>query len=322
LRVAEIAPSPLSPSEAADLASLEVVISNGADAFIQTVRALKEIVDRKLYRAEFRTIDAYIDARWPQISRAQAYRFVRAATVITAIESAPNPPEIVPSTVGQTGALASVPKEKIGKVWDAALETSGGKAPTPAQVRSAAAFVAVDDEEEDFAEEAAREAQEEREALQAVESMRPDEGAVVTEVQGEDAVLSPEEIRRRDEEAWLDSFEVRHRLAPNCRAGFDFDALGWKFYSESMSDLLNKLQYREGKRPKVAGVKSPLVDVYARRFAAIPSPGGAKAKSDMRPGESWKQCVDCINDSGLSTGLSGMNNCPSCYGRGYVIPGG
>ncbi|GAB3901064.1 hypothetical protein [Spirosoma agri] len=76
--------SPLSESEAAKLAKLEVVIERGLTTFLEVGNALLEIQQEKLYRATHLTIEQYMNDRF-SLKRKRGYQLIEAARVINQI---------------------------------------------------------------------------------------------------------------------------------------------------------------------------------------------------------------------------------------------
>src|SRR5262249_33199959 len=73
--------SPLSAKELADLARLEQAIERGQKAFRETALALLEILERRLYREEWRNFDDYCRRRWG-FQKNWGFKLASAARVI------------------------------------------------------------------------------------------------------------------------------------------------------------------------------------------------------------------------------------------------
>lgn len=71
-------PDIMSPDESHDLVRLEPIITKGLQTFLEIGDALAEIRERKLYRIEHATFDAYLKSKWA-ISRSRALRLIHAA---------------------------------------------------------------------------------------------------------------------------------------------------------------------------------------------------------------------------------------------------
>jgi hypothetical protein len=72
--------SQLTPAESKSLQALEGVIKDGLAVFIDVGRALREIRDKRLYRAAYTNFEDYIEARW-QMHVSQAKQLIVAAEV-------------------------------------------------------------------------------------------------------------------------------------------------------------------------------------------------------------------------------------------------
>lgn len=114
---------PLSDDEKADLAKLEVIVTAGLKTFWEVGRALRQIRDRGLYRDTHKTFEDYCEERW-EMSRAEAYRQIGAASVIEDISTAS--PKLLPTTISQTRPLQKLktPEERR-KVWELATSAPG-----------------------------------------------------------------------------------------------------------------------------------------------------------------------------------------------------
>lgn len=78
----------LAQNEAARLKQCEKAIEKGLGTFVEVGQALLNIRDEKLYRASFKTFEAYCKDRW-DISRPRAYQLIEGAkTVQTMAEAA------------------------------------------------------------------------------------------------------------------------------------------------------------------------------------------------------------------------------------------
>lgn len=92
----------LTAADKSELSSLEVIVSAGLKSFWEAGRALRQIRDRGLYRDSHETFEDYCSAKW-EISRAEAYRQIGAASVIDDIST--GNPERLPTSISQTRPL-------------------------------------------------------------------------------------------------------------------------------------------------------------------------------------------------------------------------
>ena len=133
----DVAVDVLSSTELATLASYETVIEQGLESFVEVGNALAAIRDRRLYRAEFSTFEAYCQDKW-SLTRRHVNRLVAAAEVTEDV--GPMGPK--PTSERQSRPLKQVPKEQRAEVWQDAVESapkdeSGKPAVTAKHVQAA-----------------------------------------------------------------------------------------------------------------------------------------------------------------------------------------
>lgn len=123
----------LSPDERARLAELEEQVLVGASAALLAGRALAEIRDAQLYRAEFATFEEYVLARF-RFSRPRAYQLIDYAAAAGEFEAQglPLPPERI------TRALGGVLPQDYQIVLDVTRATTGKAHPSSADVQAVA----------------------------------------------------------------------------------------------------------------------------------------------------------------------------------------
>ena len=78
----------LNISERNELERCEVVIKQGLQTFVEVGQALMLIRDKRLYRVEFGTFEAYCQDKW-QLSRYYVHRIVEASKVVQNMEMLP-----------------------------------------------------------------------------------------------------------------------------------------------------------------------------------------------------------------------------------------
>jgi|LakMenEpi03Aug12_release.lakeMendotaPanAssembly.Ray.scaffolds.fasta_scaffold309494_2 hypothetical protein len=122
---------PIIMDESHDLIALEKVIERGLDTFVQVGEALAEIRDRKLYRTEHPTFDAYLDKKW-SLSRSRACRLIQAAETVKVLPTGNRP-----QTERQARPLATLPPAQRVEVWQKAVAASPNGQPTAAEVQAA-----------------------------------------------------------------------------------------------------------------------------------------------------------------------------------------
>lgn len=136
--------------EKSDLQSLETTIAKGLRVFYEVGRALAEIRDRKLYRAEHHTFEDYLEKRWG-FGRSQGYQLIKATEVVdslvNSLSAVADKLSILPENERQARPLAELePNERI-EAWRTAVESAGGNQPTSEQVEAAVdRFLGPDDD--------------------------------------------------------------------------------------------------------------------------------------------------------------------------------
>lgn len=92
-----------------------------------------QIRDRKLWKGDYDSFPAYLEARWG-ISKQHGNRLIQAAHVVAGIEEVePIGSTPLPATESQARALAAAPPEERAEVWQEAVTRNGGE-PAPARV--------------------------------------------------------------------------------------------------------------------------------------------------------------------------------------------
>ena len=74
----------LAPAEQVELAALEATIEQNLAAFVAVGTALLTIRDKRLYRRDYHTFEAYCGERWG-LKRQRAYELMEAAGVVTVV---------------------------------------------------------------------------------------------------------------------------------------------------------------------------------------------------------------------------------------------
>ena len=123
----------LSKLETNDFKNLERIIESGLRTFEDVGNALASIREKKLYRAEHDTFEAYCKQRWG-FSSSRARQLVAAAEVVKEF------PQV--SNERQARVVASVPEEQREEVVSAAAEIAGNEKPSSADYEQARKRVA------------------------------------------------------------------------------------------------------------------------------------------------------------------------------------
>lgn len=137
----------LTDDEERDLHRLELKVER---AFYEAGSALREIRDRKLYRASHKTFESYCKDRFG-FRRSHSYQLIDASGVIDNLsanssqnemsaiggqnEMSTNGCQILPTSERQVRALVSLPPDEQRQVWHEAVEKSNGKVPSGAVVK-------------------------------------------------------------------------------------------------------------------------------------------------------------------------------------------
>jgi len=115
------------------LVDLEKVVAEGLKSFIEVGEALAEIRDRRLYRSEHTTFDAYLRSKWG-FDRTRASRLIAGARAAMALPVG----NIGPKSERQVRPLAKLPANVRAEVWESAVRKARGGQPTSSQVEAAA----------------------------------------------------------------------------------------------------------------------------------------------------------------------------------------
>jgi hypothetical protein len=132
-----------STDEIKEYKKLKSVIQGGMRAIAKNVwdvaGAIKIVRDKKLYRNEYGTFEAFLDAQY-EIGRQYGY-FLMNAQRIREILSTMDDNLLLPPTERQIRPLARFKDdpEKLHEIWSRAVLSAGGHAPTESQVREAVA---------------------------------------------------------------------------------------------------------------------------------------------------------------------------------------
>jgi hypothetical protein len=111
----------LTPEESQEFAALQNRIKTNLAAFYEVGAALVAIRDKRLYRVEFRTFEAYCRDRLG-MQRNYANKLIVAATVIDNLGTI----EPKPQNESQARQLAKLPPEKQVEVWKRVIDSSHG----------------------------------------------------------------------------------------------------------------------------------------------------------------------------------------------------
>ncbi len=126
----------LTPAEAGLLASHEGIIRRGIDYFVEVGHSLLEIRDKKLWRGEFGSFEAYMLGKWNWSAR-HGRRLIDASEVARNLSSMGPLVERPPESVLRP--LVKLPPEKQREAWEEAKQTAAkkGKRVTAKEVKAA-----------------------------------------------------------------------------------------------------------------------------------------------------------------------------------------
>jgi hypothetical protein len=124
----------LSPKERAELAQYERTIEQGKTHFVNVGEALQKIRDKRLFRENNRTFDAYLKDRWG-FGRIYALNQIDFSEVVQNLVKKKLP---VPAHEATARAIGRFSKPDQPKVWKEALKLAGKNEPSSGQVRQVA----------------------------------------------------------------------------------------------------------------------------------------------------------------------------------------
>jgi hypothetical protein len=135
---------PLSPDQQYQLETYEAIIAEGLKTFVKVGVALMQIRERRLYRGQYSTFEAYCQERWG-MKRSYAHRTIEAAKIVTEdllpIGNIPDEPPAetlpLPANEAQVRPLTALPPEVRREAWQQAVETAPSGRVTATHVQQA-----------------------------------------------------------------------------------------------------------------------------------------------------------------------------------------
>lgn len=115
------------------LALCESVIQKGLETFVEVGNALMEVRDKRLYRQNHETFEAYCRERWG-MARRTAYQYIDAADVVENVRHGTH--NEVPKNERQARPLTKLEPEQQAKAWSEAVETAPNGKVTAAHVKA------------------------------------------------------------------------------------------------------------------------------------------------------------------------------------------
>jgi hypothetical protein len=112
---------PLSVNEERRFQECEKIITDGLNTFMEVGQALTEIRNRRLYREDFKTFEAYAHQKWG-IKRQRAYELMGASEVTRNLSEIS---DILPAKESHAASLLKLSPEDQRKTWQEIIEESG-----------------------------------------------------------------------------------------------------------------------------------------------------------------------------------------------------
>jgi len=132
----EVSRVALEREDAFELSRCEEVIARGWKTFIEVGRALTTIRDRKLYREQAGTFEAYCRSKW-DYGKSQVYHLIGAAEVVSHLSTIVDIP--LPKHESRVRPLVGLEAEQARDAWLEAVRKSGIKPVTATAVRQSVA---------------------------------------------------------------------------------------------------------------------------------------------------------------------------------------
>ena len=123
--------APLSDEDRTELDILQHQIDESKEAFLQMVRAMKVIHEKRLYREQFDTFEDYCRVTLGMDKR-YAYYHINAARVIESLQEqqGEHSVHILPTSESQVRCLKQFNSEQQRKLWDESVKAAGNKVPS------------------------------------------------------------------------------------------------------------------------------------------------------------------------------------------------
>jgi hypothetical protein len=127
----------LTLQEKLTLEHCEDVLKQHLSAFFEVGRALLEIRNKKLYRADFGTFEEYCETKW-DMTKGHAYRLLHGAEVLTNLSPMG---DFLPQNERQVRPLTNLEPKVAAKAWKLAIEKASNGKLTSSIVKEAVAEV-------------------------------------------------------------------------------------------------------------------------------------------------------------------------------------
>ncbi|MGR3279779.1 hypothetical protein ACSYAD_32500 [Acaryochloris marina NIES-2412] len=100
---------------------IHAALKTGAEVVLAIGTALDQIRDRKLYKAEFRTFEAYVNKKF-SMKRSRAYHLISAARVIKELQSHFKETEL-PKNESVVRPLMKFKEQQLIEIWQTVLNS-------------------------------------------------------------------------------------------------------------------------------------------------------------------------------------------------------
>lgn len=126
--------SPMTEDETLKLSACENLIEKGLACMGETVTAIKQIRDERLYRKSYGSFNDYCTERWKRSSR-RIYQLIGAREIAEGLAKS-SEAMIQPTRESQLRELKKIGSSEVkqAEAWDKAVETAGGQQPTAKEV--------------------------------------------------------------------------------------------------------------------------------------------------------------------------------------------
>jgi hypothetical protein len=289
----------LSTFELGDYRQLERQARERKKAALEFVELIATIKEKRYYLADYRTWEEYLQEAWG-ISVSQGWRLVKAAEVI---KSLPDGSPKLESEI-QTRPIRHLDPDERGQAVTLAFERAGGRQPTEAELRDAAATVAPA-KVKPLADRVKRTTVAELADAVKDAGLLPADVAVTVVLPDEptEAEPEPEAPRELTDAEWLETLPARSRLTEMNRERFDAAALAYR------RSLPAKEAYRKAVRPFLKDAKRDASGVVPKYVALV------EWFLRIADPEHWLTCASC-DGKGLRPIIGA---CVDCEGAGYHV---
>ena len=303
----------LTHAEASRLVQLEEKIEGSIDTFLKVGSALLEIQEKRLYRSQHSTFEAYCEDRW-QMSGRRGRQLATAAKITECLEIGTR----VPISEVQVRPLSQVPEEARSEVWKEAVADAGDKPPTMKQVQAVVdrklgkpkGQSLVDGVLQDDPPDVARDRKKgliPADAVPEISTVNKDSATAEEAIESHTEAAAERSAIKADQsdDAWVRSLPLYSKLSGVQQNTFVDDALRYRFL-ERVIDAAKKKSSESMTKFRRLGPFGNRV----RRFFC------------MDPPEKWLLCPPTEEGGcGGSGTIPTIGNCPKCRTYGFWVLG-